>query len=1512
MSDPTSQALASPTNGLEIAVIGLSGRFPGAQNVAQFWQNLCDGQESITFFAPEELEASITGTAQVDQANYVRAGGVVADSDRFDAAFFSFSPREAEVLDPQHRLFLECAWEALEDAGYDSQRYEGLIGVYGGARLSSYLLTNLLPNRDRLLQSVTANQILLGNDPGNLTTRVSYKLNLEGPSCTVETACSTSLVAVHLACQSLLNGECDMALAGGVGISSQQKSGYLYQEGDILSPDGHCRAFDAQAQGTVSGNGVGLVVLKRLEDAIADGDCIRAVIKGSAINNDGAAKVSYTAPRIDSQAKVIQAAQAIADVDAATVTYIEAHGTGTSLGDPIEVAALTQAFQSQTARTRFCALGSVKTNVGHLGVAAGVTGLIKTVLSLQHQQIPPSLHFQQPNPKIDFANSPFYVNTTLTPWHSPTQPRRAGVSSFGMGGTNAHVVLEEAPRSNSGASRSHQILVLSAKTPAALETATANLVTHLQQHPQMPLADVAYTLQVGRQAFEHRRAVVCQDKDAAIAALAPCDASAVWTQPADAAPQLVFMFPGQGSQYGDMGRDLYAAESLFREHIDRCCQILQPHLDLDLRQILFTDHALLTQTRYTQPALFVIEYALAQLWISWGVCPQVMIGHSLGEYVAACLAGVFSLEAALRLVAIRGQLMQQLPSGSMLAVSLSESDLQPFLSEEIGFAVHNAPQLCVLSGTDQAIQKLSDRLTQQGVHCRRLQTSHAFHSALMDPILEPFITQVQQIVLQPPKIPFISNVTGTWITDEAATDPHYWARHLRQSVRFSEGIATLQAASASIFLEVGPGRVLSTLAKQTLSDASLPTLSSLRHPQASQSDVAFILQTLAQLWSLGVTVDWRSFSAHEQRQRLPLPTYPFERQRYWIEPAPADRLTPTAPPPPNASLTDGFYVPTWKQTPPLALLRSQPPTQPQTWLLLVEAKGWGLAIANQLRQQGKTVITVTCGQQFQRLSDGNYVLNPLHPPDYDCLIQALARADQMPEAIAHGWCETTEPASEQLGFYSLLFLTQAIGRQKIATPLQLTIITNNAYDITGDELLCPESSTALGLAKVIPQEYPHITCYSVDISQSHPESERSLLAQLSRELTAPVDLNVAYRGQHRWVQTFEAVRISENNSQYLLRENGVYIITGGLGQLGLILAQHIAQTAAVKLVLISRSSLPQRSHWQQWLKTHAEQDLTSHRIQQIQHLEQLGAEVLTISANVADIAQMQTAVTQAKQQFGQIHGVIHAAGIASERHGIQALTPADCQRQFQAKVYGSRLLTQVLPDEALDFCLLFSSLASVLGGLGFAAYAAANSFMDAFAHQQRRQGSFPILSINWDAWQIGEQARQTIAGSTLVHAITPTQGMAIFDRLLQLPPQTLAQIVVSTAALQPRIEQWLKLASVRSDAPQPAAPAQTLEGASRHQIEQTIADIWQQVLGVASIGVDDNFFDLGGNSLSSIQVVAQLKQQLHAQISVVSLYEYPTVSKLTALLRQDDSEKTPLASSLTRGQKRRARQKQRL
>ncbi|MDF5729365.1 MAG: aminotransferase class III-fold pyridoxal phosphate-dependent enzyme [Rhizonema sp. PD38] len=885
-----------------VAIIGMSGRFPKAQNLDKFWENLRNGVESISFLSDKELENSGIDSTVISDPNYVKCGGgILEDIELFDAAFFGYPPRQAEIMDPQHRLFLECASEALEAAGYNSQTFEGRISVYGGVSISSYFLSNLFSNPE-LLKSVGADQIRHSNRPDNLTTRVAYKLNLKGSAITVQTGCSTSLVAVHLACQSLLEHECHMAIAGGVTISSLQKTGYFYQEGGIASPDGHCRAFDAKAQGTVGGDGVGIVVLKRLDDALADGDCIHAVIKSSAINNDGSLKVGYTAPSVDGQAKVIAEALAMAQISPETVSYVEAHGTGTVLGDPIEIAALTEAFRASTNKKDFCAIGSIKTNIGHLDTAAGIAGLIKTVLALKHKQIPPSLHFENPNPKIDFANSPFYVNATLTEWKLNSIPRRAGVSSFGIGGTNAHVILEEAPVVEaSGSSRSWQLLVLSAKTESALSITTNNLVEHFKQHLDLNLADIAYTLGMGRQAFDHRQIVVCQNLDDVMTVIETKDSQRLFTHFTEPCKrQVVFMFPGQGTQYVDMGLELYETEPIFREQVDKCCYFLKSHLGLDLRHILYPNKEQkeaatqkLKQTYITQSALFVIEYALAQLWMTWGIRPSAMIGHSIGEYVAACLAGVFSLEDALVLVATRGRLIQQLPSGTMLAVPLSEREIQPLLGEKLSLAAINGLDLCVVSGVEEAVDDLQKQLSEQGVESRCLHTSHAFHSQMMDSVMEPFQEQVSKISLNSPKIPFISNISGTWITAAQATDPKYWARHIRQTVRFSEGIAEL-LQSERILLEVGPGKTLSSLANKQKA-TGMVVLSSLRHPQNSQSDVAFLLNTLGRLWLVGINVDWSEFYAHEQRHRIPLPTYPFERKRYWIEPTPKKDISVSQP-----------------------------------------------------------------------------------------------------------------------------------------------------------------------------------------------------------------------------------------------------------------------------------------------------------------------------------------------------------------------------------------------------------------------------------------------------------------------------------------------------------------------------------------------------------------------------------------------------------------------------------------
>jgi acyl transferase domain-containing protein len=775
-----------------VAIIGMAGRFPGAKNIADFWQNLKSGVESVSIFTDDELISAGINPALLNDKNYIKSGSILEDIDLFDAAFFDFNPKEAETTDPQHRVFLECAWEALENAGYDSNRCESRIGVYAGASQNNYLSFNLYTDG---VGSAKCYQTSIGNEKDFLTTRVSYKLNLTGPSLTVQTACSTSLVAVFLACQSLLNYQCDMALAGGVSIYVPQKTGYLHEPGGTLSPDGHCYAFDARAQGITIGNGVGIVVLKRLSEAIADGDCIHAVIKGAAINNDGSAKMGFTAPSVDGQAEAIAEAMMLASVEPDTISYIEAHGTGTPLGDPIEIAALTKVFRAGTDKKGFCAIGSVKTNIGHLDATAGVAGLIKTVLALKHKQIPPSLNFQQPNPQIDFANSPFYVNTKLTEWKEGITPRRAGVSSLGMGGTNAHVILEEAPtqvkNQKSKVKSEYFLLCLSAKSEKALEKVTTNLITHLKEHPEINFADLAYTLQIGRRQFNQRRVLVCENIQDAVSALQEQVSQRVLTNlQSTSHPAIAFMFPGQGAQYVDMGKELYENEAIFRNQVDRCCSILKPHLGIDLRSLLYpqtnevaaTAAEKLKQTDIAQAALFVIEYALAQLWISWGISPSAMIGHSIGEYVAATLANVMSVEDALALVAMRGRLMGEMPPGGMIAVSLPEAEVISFLNTNLSLAAINAPGSCVVSGTDAAIDALQQQLTNKGIEYRRLHTSHAFHSPMMEPVKERFIQEVKKIKLNPPQIPFISNVTGTWITAEQATDANYWGKHLRQTV----------------------------------------------------------------------------------------------------------------------------------------------------------------------------------------------------------------------------------------------------------------------------------------------------------------------------------------------------------------------------------------------------------------------------------------------------------------------------------------------------------------------------------------------------------------------------------------------------------------------------------------------------------------------------------------------------------------------------------------------------------
>lgn len=1534
----------------DIAIIGMAGRFPGAGDIEEFWQNLRDGVESVTFFSEAELLAEGIAPETMKNPNYVRANGFLKNADLFDAEFFGYSPREAEILGPEQRLFLECAWEAMENAGYDVESLDATVGVYAGSGAPRYLLENLLSN-PALVEDLGLYQLIVANDKDFLSTRTSYKLNLKGPSINVQTACSSSLVAVHLACESLMSGHCDIALAGGVSITAPNRRGYLYEPGMIASADGHCRAFDARADGTIAGSGVGIVILKPLDRAQADGDTILAVIKASAVNNDGSAKVGYTSPGVEGQVSVIS--RALERIDPESVSYIEAHGTGTVLGDPVEVAALTQAYGSHNGKRNYCALGSVKTNIGHLDAAAGVAGLIKTVLSLTHGQIPSTLHFKEPNPKIDFADSPFFVNTTLREWpRDLSAPRRAGVSSLGMGGTNAHVILEEAPLIHSQDHASLQrscLLPLSAATETALQAAIVRLGDWLERANPPALADLAYTLGVGRKTFGHRGFLVCQTLEEARSILASGNSSRLICGKASTTKRpVVFLFPGQGTQYVNMMRNLYADEPVFRNEVDRCCDMLRAHLSVDLRDLLYPDatsaesELRLQETVIAQSALFVVEYALARLWMSWGVRPAAMLGHSIGEYVAACLAGVFSLDDALALVAARGELMQSAPSGAMLSVPLSMSELRPLLTEDLSLASHNAPSRCVVSGPHRAIEALQARLLSRGIEGLLLKTSHAFHSAMMDGILLKFSDRVSRVDRNPPVIPCISNLTGTWLTEEEAISPVYWTQHLRQTVRFSDGLKTLFKDPDYAFLEVGPGRTLSGLARMHASpDTPQAILSSDSSAKEGKDLFRHFLSTLGRLWLNGVTVDWSGLHC-DRRRRVPLPAYPFERKRFWIEPGEKRSSTDQGALRREPDMADWFFLPVWKQCPPPPFQQAH--LSARSYLIFRDERNLCDCLTRALEKSGHTIVTVNSGLSYERIDAKNYRIDPSRPGDYISLLNALDQNGGIPEKILHLWQVTADnPAkslmervngSQDTGFYSLLFLAQALGRMWAAKRhFQLEVITNNLHSVTGEEPLNPEKATILAAVKIIPLEYDNIACRSIDVTlpeqnltEGHP-----LIRRLIAEFLAPApasghsDFIVALRGSYRWAPDYAARRFEpvDQSGPLPLKRDGVYLITGGLGGIGLTLAEYLAESHGARLILTGRSDFPNRTGWNDWLCSHADDDEIGVKIRKIQEIEARGAEVLVLSADVADMRQMQAAVREGETRFGPVNGVIHAAGLVDLAGVIEKRISRQASDAIMAaKVKGALVLDGLFEGRNLDFMVLCSSAGNALYQLkvGEVGYCAANEFLDAFCHYKAREGRTLTVTINWDDWDTVGMSFRALGRQTLGRAgpargklgsrmgvtshfsdwtrfsLTPAEGKEVFARILAGADGS-PRVLVSTRNL-PALIGACAAEAHRVQALLPGPPAHARPDlpsafvAARDPLEQQLCDLWERLLGIKEIGILDDFFQLGGDSLLGTRLLSQIRETWRVGVSMQNLFESPTVAHLAECIRALNSNQT--------------------
>jgi len=1330
----------------DIAVIGMACRLPGSSNPEEYWQNLKDGRESITTLSDDELRAADVSEADIANPNYVKTGMFLEDMECFDAGFFGFSPQDARIMDPQHRHFLECAWEAFEDAGYVPSEIEGSVGVYAGSGHNAYLPFNLMTNSELLKQVGFFLLRHTGNDKDFLATRASYIFNLLGPSVNVQTACSTSLVGVHLAAQSLLSGECDMALAGGVTINMPHNQGYIYKENEVLSRDGHCRPFEAASGGTVFGSGVGCVLLKRLDDAMADGDHVHAVIKSSAINNDGSNKVSYLAPSVDGQAAAIRETIELAEVDPASVSFIECHGTGTAMGDPIEVTALTQAYGVDNPKKQYCALGSAKSNIGHLDTAAGVAGFIKVVMSLKNKQIPATLHFNAPNPAIDFENSPFYVNDRLRNWSSEGA-RRAGVSSLGVGGTNAHVILEEyeskvTPSANT---RPYQLMLVSGRSKDVVERYSASHAKFLES-TDVSLENIAYTSAIGRKNFRHRRVAVgatSTDMSAVLSA-AKSTSRADHKAPEDTAP-IAFMFAGGGAQYINMGRDLYETDLQYKELLDDCLKVAQGIVQFDLKAVLFPNKGdeeqakqALVKPSKALPALFITQYVQAKLWQAWGIDANTLIGHSMGEYTAACLSGVFSFKDALTIVSKRGELLDPLSDGSMLSVMLDEASVQPYLDQGLSLAAVNSQTLCVLSGPVGLIESAQKDLEDEEVQCKRIHISVAGHSSMLDPILDEFESFLHTIDYQPLQKKVVSNLTGHWLTDEEAMDPKYWVRHIREPVRFSDGMSLLLSEeSMPVLLEIGPGNTLVSFARQhDLVTRGNMVTSSMKHPKETLHDVEFMLLSLGKLWCGGAQIDWENFYEGDF-QRVSMPTYPFEKQKHWVAPGKLAEALPEG----KQAVDKWFYQPSWQ---PNFI------APPEECLPTVIFGSKSVAIISEIetclsKQADQSVITVRPAANFKRIGSNAYQLDMSDTKQLETVFSSIPQGTSDEGlAIVYAW-PLSQP--DELAFEHFFRFSQALIAHDISE-LRLTILVDGSLAVNPGEVIPrPLLATISGAARVLSKELSGATIRLIDIDDAELNNWQKASAGkalVSEIMLPPASFEAScYRSGYRYLEQFVPSNLPE--AANFQPSEGVYLITGGLGGLGLTVAEQLAANSGMKLALISHREMPEKKDW---LEQSQRNTRVGRRIKRLMNIAEQAEQLEVYVADVANPEQLANVVSRVRTELGPIKGALHTAGSIDDQ--LLSLKTLDkCQAVLAPKVIGAQTLTSALSEDELDFLVFYSSVSSLTGMSGQFDYAAANAYLDAFAHQCRNNG-VPAISVNWSAWQHVGMAAELASGERLM------------------------------------------------------------------------------------------------------------------------------------------------------------------
>ncbi|MFF8993500.1 SDR family NAD(P)-dependent oxidoreductase [Streptomyces sp. NPDC014983] len=1461
-----------------IAVVGMAGRFPGADTPDELWRLLDSGADAVTRFTPRELRDSGVPGSEAAAPGYVPAKGALDDIAGFDSRLFGYGALEASVIDPQQRIFLECAWAALEDAGCDPDRAGGPIAVYAGSLLSTYLIRNLLPRAD-LRASLGVPLLFQSNQPDQLATRAAYKLNLRGPAITVQTACSTSLVAVHLAVQSLLGQECDVALAGGVTVTVPRRSGYLPVEGGIESPTGRCRPYSADADGTVFGNGAGVVVLKRLADALADGDRVHAVILGSAVTNDGSAKAGYTAPGVAGQTAVISEALSVADVSPRTIGYVQGHGTGTALGDPIEIEALTRAYRAAGTAgddAPWCALGSVKSTVGHLDAAAGVTGFIAAVQALRHGRIPATLRGDAGTPGEALSGTPFHAPGRSAEWPTGEAPRRAAVSAFGIGGTNAHVILEEAPvparRPAPGRPAVPVALPLSARTATALDTLAERLAAHLEEHPEVPLADVARTLRTGRRELDHRRVVLAHDTAEAVAALRTGgrrDTVAARTERVDA--PVAFLLPGQGSQLPSMAIGLYDTHPAFRAALDECAEHLRPVLGRDLIELLRDSEEELRGTDLLQPAVVAIGHALARLWAHWGVRPAALLGHSLGEFTAAALSGVFALPDALRLAAERGRLMADTEPGAMLAVPLAEdAAAAEAAAHGLDLAAVNGPEAAVLAGPLDAVERAARALGERGLRTLRLPVDRAFHSRLCDEAAARFAEAVAQTARSAPRVPFVSGVTGDWISDAQATDPGYWARQMREPVRFDRGLATLAALDDGLVLvENGPGSVLSDLVRAVRPGGGAPHTAPaplpVRGRRGPGDEPASAVLSLGGLWTRGAAVTWEPVG--EEGRVTGLPGYPFEHLDHWIDPGTAPAEEPETRESADAVLAGLVWRPLDTAADGGEPLRGRR----QTWLVLMDRAGAAQPAVDLLTARGQIVTVVQPGTEYRRVRRGVYELDPRDPAQYAKLMADLRALVRTPTAVLYAWgldsAQDGEP-DETACYFGLVRLARAMAEESVVNEVRVGVVTTGAFRTSDDEHPDPAAAMLSGPVQVLPEEYGNLRCAQIDLAPGAALDTATAGTVLGAVLTTPARLLALRDG------TLLTRAVTERTAPTVpdrLADGATWVVTGGLGGIGRTLAAELARTRGARLALLGRTA--------------AEADVP-------RELRDTGTEVIALRADVTDAGSLGAALDEVRARFGRIDGVVHAAGTPGG--GSVALREdAEARAVFAPKITGMRnLLAALRPDEA-RVLLVCSSLATLVPTYGQSDYAAANAYLAAAAEAEARHGDRHVLAVDWDMWrEVGMAADAEVPADLkalqermLAGALTPDQGARAFAALLDGPAGrhvvARASAVVAEGALrltdEPAVARPPAVALPRPDLTTPYV-------APRTPTEERLAAIYAEMLGLDRVGVDDDFLDLGGHSLLAAQVVARLRAEFDVEVPARAFFEGGRVADLAELI----------------------------